>query len=57
MTLGDEPDAAGELMADIRKRDAERFEIETAGGIYAGRDLIHGNAPGKNKPAEPEASS
>ncbi|MFW7355186.1 MAG: monovalent cation:proton antiporter-2 (CPA2) family protein [Brucella sp.] len=57
VTLGDEPDAAGELMADIRKRDAERFEIETAGGIYAGRDLIHGNAPGKNKPAEPEASS
>jgi len=39
-------------MADICKSDAERFEIETAGGIYAGRDLIQGNAPGKGKPAE-----
>lgn len=57
MVLGDEPEAATELMGDIRRRDAERFEIETVGGIYAGRNLIHGNAPGKGKPAEPEASS
>jgi len=55
--LGDEPDAASELMADIRKRDAERFEIETVGGIYAGRDLIHGNAPGKSQPSERGTSS
>jgi len=41
-------------MTDIRRRDAERFEIETVGGIYAGRDLIHGNAPSKG---EPETSS
>ncbi|SMF60752.1 glutathione-regulated potassium-efflux system protein KefB [Xaviernesmea oryzae] len=54
LVLGDEPEAATELMADIRRRDAERFEIETVGGIYAGRDLIHGNAPGKG---EPETSS
>lgn len=54
VVLGDAPEAATELMADIRRRDAERFEIETVGGIYAGRDLIHGNAPGK--PAKPEAS-
>ncbi len=53
VVLGDAPEAATELMADIRRRDAERFEIETVGGIYAGRDLIHGNAPGK--PAKPEA--
>jgi CPA2 family monovalent cation:H+ antiporter-2/glutathione-regulated potassium-efflux system protein KefB len=57
VVLGDEPDTASELMADIRKRDAERLEIETVGGIYAGRDLIHGNAPGKGQPTEPEASS
>ncbi|TKT55091.1 potassium transporter [Rhizobiaceae bacterium LC148] len=57
VVLGDEPDTASELMADIRKRDAERLEIETVGGIYAGRDLIHGNAPGRGKPVEPEASS
>lgn len=55
VVLGDEPEAATELMADIRRRDAERFDIETVGGIYAGRDLIHGNA--SRKPTEPEASS
>ncbi len=53
LVLGDDPDAATELMGDIRRRDGERFEIETVGGIYAGRDLIHGNTPGKD---EPEAS-
>ncbi|WP_435655818.1 monovalent cation:proton antiporter-2 (CPA2) family protein [Brucella pituitosa] len=57
MVLDDAPEAAAELMADIRKRDAERFEIETVGGLYAGRDLIHGNAVDKSKPAHPEASS
>jgi len=55
VVLGDEPAAATELMADIRRRDAERFDVETVGGIYAGRDLIHGNA--SRKAAEPEASS
>ncbi|WP_448785218.1 monovalent cation:proton antiporter-2 (CPA2) family protein [Brucella intermedia] len=57
VVLGDEPDAASDLMVDIRKRDAERLEIETVGGIYAGRDLIHGNSPGKGQPPEREASS
>ncbi|MBO1042298.1 monovalent cation:proton antiporter-2 (CPA2) family protein [Brucella pituitosa] len=47
VVLGDEPETAMELMADIRKRDAERLEVETVGGIYAGRDLIHGNVKGK----------
>lgn len=56
MVLGDEPDAASELMADIRERDAELLEIETEGGIYAGRDLINGNAPDKGQPTEREAS-
>ncbi|WP_233902098.1 monovalent cation:proton antiporter-2 (CPA2) family protein [Paracoccus denitrificans] len=51
LALGDEPDAATELMADIRRRDAERFEIETVGGIYAARDLIRGNAAGKGEPS------
>ncbi len=55
--LGDAPEAVTELMADIRRRDAERFEIETVGGIYAGRDLIHSNAVDKSKRANPEASS
>ncbi|MCK4207371.1 cation:proton antiporter [Brucella pituitosa] len=55
VVLGDKPEMAMELMADIRKRDTERLEIETVGGIYAGRDLIHGNAPGRL--GNPEISS
>lgn len=54
VVLGDAPEAAAETMADIRRRDGERFEIETVGGIYAGRDLIHGNAPRKDASAEPD---
>ncbi len=54
VVLGDAPEAAPETMADIRRRDGERFEIETVGGIYAGRDLIHGNAPRKDASAEPD---
>lgn len=45
------------VMEDVRRRDSERFALETADGIYAGRDLIHGNAPRKDQPAEPETSS
>lgn len=55
VVLGDEPEVAMELMADIRKRDTERLELETVGGIYAGRDLIHGNAP--SRLGNPETSS
>lgn len=43
--LGVPDEAAAEAAADIRRRDAERFAIETAGGLLAGRDLLHGNAP------------
>ncbi|ETV52612.1 hypothetical protein Q043_04039 [Pseudomonas aeruginosa BWHPSA038] len=32
-----------QIMDDMRRRDAERFALETAQGIYAGRSLIHGN--------------
>lgn len=52
VVLGDEPEMAMELMADIRKRDTERLEIEMVGGIYAGRDLIHGNVRGKHSHSE-----
>ncbi|NKC31146.1 monovalent cation:proton antiporter-2 (CPA2) family protein [Falsiroseomonas selenitidurans] len=44
LRLGDAPEAAEEVMRSIRHRDAERFALETAGGIDAGRSLIHGNA-------------
>ena len=44
-TLGlDEADAA-EIMQDVRRRDAERLEMQLTGGIYAGTGLLKGNAP------------
>ncbi|ULQ46071.1 monovalent cation:proton antiporter-2 (CPA2) family protein [Flagellatimonas centrodinii] len=36
---------AAEIVDDVRRRDAERLTLEVAGGIGAGRDLLHGNAP------------
>ncbi|WP_298964631.1 monovalent cation:proton antiporter-2 (CPA2) family protein [uncultured Methylobacterium sp.] len=44
VTIGDDPDAAGAVMEEVRRRDAERLALETVGGIYAGRELIRGNA-------------
>lgn len=39
LTLG-----ASELEADeVRVRDAERFALETTGGLFAGRALVLGN--------------
>ncbi|MFG1304739.1 monovalent cation:proton antiporter-2 (CPA2) family protein [Xanthobacter autotrophicus] len=32
------------VLADVRRRDGERLAIELTDGLYAGRDLIHGNA-------------
>jgi glutathione-regulated potassium-efflux system protein KefB len=43
--LGIAEDEAAETAADIRRRDAERFALEQTGGLLAGRDLLHGNAP------------
>ncbi len=34
---------ADAYMQEVRRRDAERFALETAGGIFTGRDLILGN--------------
>ncbi|WP_435656538.1 monovalent cation:proton antiporter-2 (CPA2) family protein [Brucella pituitosa] len=45
-------DERARVMEDVRRRDGERFAMETAEGIYAGRDLIHGNAPRKDGPAQ-----
>ena len=30
-------------MEDFRRRDAERFENNLVGGLYAGRELLRGN--------------
>ncbi len=43
--LGVPDNEAADVAADIRRRDAERFELEMTGGIYAGADLLLGNAP------------
>ncbi|KRW94716.1 potassium transporter [Paracoccus sp. MKU1] len=43
LQLGDDPDAVEEVMAEIRGRDMERFQMECVGGIFAGRDLLLGN--------------
>jgi glutathione-regulated potassium-efflux system protein KefB len=34
-----------EISLDVRRRDEERLELQLAGGIYAGIDLMRGNAP------------
>jgi glutathione-regulated potassium-efflux system protein KefB len=40
------PDAeAAEIADELRRRDAERFALEVAGGFGSGRDLMHGNVP------------
>ncbi|GMB82236.1 monovalent cation:proton antiporter-2 (CPA2) family protein [Shinella zoogloeoides] len=42
--LGEEEELAGEVVEEFRDTDRERFALETVGGIYAGRQLIRGNA-------------
>ena len=57
--LGVPDDEAAETAEDIRRRDAERFALETTGGLLAGRDLLHGNAPKPvpfTKPKRPRAA-
>lgn len=34
-----------ELMSEVRRRDAERLELQIAGGLHAGDALLKGNAP------------
>jgi len=43
--LGDEQEEAGDVIAEFRRRDAERFDLELSGGLYAGRALLMGNIP------------
>jgi len=44
--LGVEADEAAETAAEVRRRDAERFELEVAAGdVRAGRSMMLGNAP------------
>ena len=42
--LGEDEALAADVVEDFRDVDRQRLEIETVGGIYAGRQLIRGNA-------------
>lgn len=41
--LGVAPDEAAEVSAEVRRRDAERVEVELASGLAAGSQLLIGN--------------
>lgn len=43
--LGIPNDEVDEIVAETRRRDAERFELQIAGGIYAGSGLVRHNGP------------
>ena len=48
--LGVSADEAERIAAEIRRRDAERFEIEMAGGLRAGAGLMHNNTSPRPTP-------
>ncbi len=63
-SLGVDQDAAAEIAADLRKRDAARLEMQIHEGIQAGMHLMHQQKPTptpltepkrKAKPLNPEA--
>nr|HMN83955.1 NAD-binding protein [Burkholderiaceae bacterium] len=41
--LGAEPQAADDIADEVRRRDAERMDLELAGGLQAGKSQILGN--------------
>ncbi len=44
------------ILEEERRRDNDRLAIEMTGGIYAGRDLIHGNMPDKTNTGGSQAT-
>ena len=54
LELGVPEEEADEVTEDVRRRDAERFDLEMVGGAMAGVEMIHGNIPRmKPKPLTP----
>lgn len=45
IALGVAREEAAEIAVDVRRRDAERLQLELAGGLGAGLSLLRGNAP------------
>ena len=43
--LGVQQEEVAEVIADVRRRDAERLELQISGGLQAGRRLMKGNIP------------
>jgi glutathione-regulated potassium-efflux system protein KefB len=43
--LGMAPDEAAKVKDEVRRRDAERVQLELAGGLAAGRDMLLHNVP------------
>ena len=41
--LGEPEDAIDDAIAEVRRRDEERFALQLTGGMYAGRELMFGN--------------
>lgn len=54
VTLGASEHEADAVIDEVRKRDAERFALETSGGLFAGRALVLGNIE-RIEPPNPEA--
>jgi len=44
-TLGVDRAEVGQVIDDVRRRDAERLELQMSGGLQAGRKLMKGNIP------------
>lgn len=57
LATGASLEEADEVMTGVRQRDAERFELEVAGGPFAGRALLLGNAARRQHPVETSATA
>ncbi len=44
-TVGTDQDEVADIIADVRKRDAERLQLQISGDLQAGRGLMKGNVP------------
>lgn len=57
LATGASAEEADEVMARVRQRDAERFELEVAGGLFAGRALVLGNVAKRQHQIEASAAA
>lgn len=52
IATGASAEEADEVMAEVRRRDAGRFDLELAGGLFAGRALVLRNMADKAAPED-----